>query len=463
MDPSLSLPKIAIVGRPNVGKSALFNRILGKRVAIVDSTCGVTRDRKECEFELFSRKLLLIDTGGVDLQSSDRFAAHIETQAMHAARQAEVLIFVVDATVGVSDLDERFAKQILKEVGKDPDQKVLLAVNKVDPRRRDLELWPFEKLGMGEPFPLSALHGQGVMELLEKALLHLEEIGRFDQKTALVEENRSKRLAIVGRPNVGKSTFVNSVLKEPRCIVSEEAGTTRDAIDCDLQIEDESFTLIDTAGIRRIPKQKDVVEKFAYLRTLQALERCDVAILLLDALEGMTTQEKRIARAIDRMGRGCILFLNKWDLAHGMRMEHAQKALMQELPFLRHCPLVIGSALKGRKLAEVFSLASAIVKARDTKIPTGKLNQMVEKAIQKNHPPMIRGKRLRIYYLTQVAHNPPTFKLFINHSDLMHTAWKRYLIAQMRATFDLQGLPVRLLIEDKAASKAKEAEEKERS
>lgn len=455
------VPKVAIVGRPNVGKSALFNRIVGKRLAIVDATEGVTRDRQESPAEIFDKEILLIDTGGIDPTSDDPYAQQISEQALLGASEAEVIVLVVDSTVGPIDLDLNLARSLHKTLKsmqeKGQSKKLLLAINKVDHVDHSKGAWPFQSLGIDKMYPVSSLHGRGVMELLE-GIFSSVDWQRFES----MEPTNSEapiRLAVVGRPNVGKSTFVNSILNAPRCIVSDEAGTTRDAIDCDISVEGTEFTLVDTAGIRRVPKQKNVIEKFAHIRTHRALERADIALLMLNSLEGMTTQEKRIAKEIYDQGRGCILFLNKWDLTHNMRMEHARDALYNELPFLRHCPLIIGSALTKRNVLEVFTIAKQIIRARSEKVPTGRLNALVEKAIQKNHPPMIKGKRLRIYYLTQVAQNPPTFKLFINHEDLMHPAWKRYLIAQMRNAFGLKGLPIRLLIEDKAAKKLAKAQE----
>ena len=460
-----SIPKVAIVGRPNVGKSALFNRIVGKRLAIVDSAEGVTRDRQEAMGEIFDREFLFVDTGGIDPCSEDPYAKQIADQAILGALQANVVILVVDSTVGVSALDQELAHTLHKTLASqtsqancpNPKKKILLAINKVDHIDHTKGNWEFQSLGIDKMFPVSSLHGRGVMELLEAVISSID----WDNlKSTTPPPSSSIRLAVIGRPNVGKSTFVNSILSAPRCIVSDEAGTTRDAIDCEIEVNGTDFTLIDTAGIRRIPKQKDVIEKFAHIRTQRALERCDIALLMLNSLEGMTTQEKRIAKEIDTQGRGCILFLNKWDLTNNMRMEHAKDALYQELPFLRHCPLIIGSALTKRNVLSVFKITEQIMQARSEKIPTGQLNSLVEKAIQKNHPPMIKGKRLRIYYLTQVAQDPPTFKLFINHEDLMHSAWKRYLIAQLRGAFNLKGLPVRLLIEDKAAKKLAKAMDK---
>lgn len=454
------MPKVAIVGRPNVGKSALFNRITGKRLAIVDSAEGVTRDRQESPAEIFNKEVLLIDTGGIDPCSDDPYAKQIAEQALLGAAQAQVIVLVVDSTTGPIDLDLNLARSLHKTIQshkeKGTPKKLLLAINKVDHVDHSKGAWPFQSLGIDSMYPISSLHGRGVMELLEGIDSSID-WKSFDALQGSVD--MPIRLAVVGRPNVGKSTFVNSILNAPRCIVSDEAGTTRDAIDCDINVEGTDFTLVDTAGIRRVPKQKNVIEKFAHIRTLRALERSDIALLMLNSLEGMTTQEKRIAKEIHELGRGCILFLNKWDLTHNMRMEHARDALYNELPFLRHCPLIIGSALTKRNVLEVFSIAKEIIEARSEKVPTGRLNALVEKAIQKNHPPMIKGKRLRIYYLTQVAQNPPTFKLFINHEDLMHPSWKRYLIAQMRGAFRLKGLPIRLLIEDKAAKKLAKAQE----
>lgn len=444
-------PKVAIVGRPNVGKSALFNRILGRRIAIVDEAEGVTRDRIEHPCDQLGHHFTLIDTGGIDPRSDDPFSGGIRSQSYAGIEEACLVVLVVDGKVGITELDLSLARELLKS-----GKPLALAVNKMDRSSDALKMWAFDKLGITASFSVSAVHGRGVMDLIEWIC------GRLPELSDENEPSHSTRLAIVGRANVGKSTLLNVITQRERSLVSDLAGTTRDSIDCALDVEGEPYTLIDTAGIRRVPKQKDVIEKFAHIRTERALERCDIALLVLDTLEGMTTQEKRIAASIEEKGRGCMLFLNKWDLARGMRMEHAIKALELEASFLRHCPIIVGSALQGRKVMDIFGWAKKIMQARAVRIGTSKLNSFVEKSIQLNHPPAIRGKRLRIYYLTQSDVNPPTFILFVNYKELLAESWKRYLINRFREEFGFIGLPVRFQVRDKSDKPASRGSTSER-
>lgn len=446
------LPKIAIVGRPNVGKSALFNRICKKKIAIVDEAEGVTRDRIYCKGEFFGRPFEIIDTGGIDPRSKADFNSHIKRQAEIAIEEADSIILVVDSQVGVTALDEEVAKILLRT--KKP---LCLAVNKVDSPDQKEAIFSFLKLGIGKMVPVSATQNWHIAELIEEALNPLP-LSEQPQK-----EDSSIHLAIVGRPNVGKSSLINYLLKEERCIVSPIPGTTRDSIDTFFEFEGESYTLIDTAGIRKKKSENETVEKFAAIRTEKTIEKADICLLVLDARDGVTAHDKRIARSIEEQGKGCILLFNKWDLVKGFRMEHCLKGIEEELPFLLHCPKLFISALSGRNVDKIFPLAKQVKDALEQRITTGQLNKFVGLAMQKYHPPMIQGKRLRIYYMAQVDIKPPTFVLFVNYPNLMLDTYKKYLINQFRETYQFTGVPLIFRLkgkkrEDKARQLSEEAQ-----
>jgi GTP-binding protein len=426
----MSRPKIAIVGRPNVGKSALFNRIVGKRIAIVDEAEGVTRDRLYGEGEHFGRFFTAIDTGGIHSRSTALFNEDIKLQAQVAIEEADSIIVVVDGQIGLTLLDEEVAK-ILHRTKKP----VILAVNKVDSPDQTDKIAPFYALGFKDPVPVSASHGWQIAELLDRALDPLP-------KTNFVEETPDCKIAIIGRPNVGKSSLINKILNDQRCIVSNIPGTTRDSIDIPLKYDDKQYTLIDTAGIRNKKSEKEAVDKFALIRAERALERCDICLVMIDIIEGLTRQEKRILNLVEEAGKPCILLINKWDLNEGVRMEHYKMGVEGEASFLEHCPKIFISALNGRNLDKIFPEIDATL-AQNERITTHKLNNFMIKAMQRNHPAMIKGKRLRVYYMTQISQKPPTFLLFINYPELMQDSYKRYLIKQFRQTWPLKGYPIR--------------------
>jgi GTP-binding protein len=426
-----ALPKIAIVGRPNVGKSALFNRICKKKIAIVDEAEGVTRDRIYQKSDCFGRPFEVIDTGGIDPRSKADFNEHIKQQAEIAIEEADSIILVVDGTVGVTPLDLEVAK-ILQRTKKP----LCLAVNKVDsPFQTDL-IYPFMKLGIKTVIPVSATQNWHIAELLEASLnpLPVEEISTIDPSTL--------RIAIVGRPNVGKSSLVNYLLSEERCVVSPIPGTTRDSVDVTFTYEGQVFTLVDTAGIRKKKSEHEVVEKFAAIRSQRAIENADICFLMLDAKDGLTAHDKRIAREIEDQGKGCVLLFNKWDLVKGFRMEHCLQGIEQEVPFLLHCPKVFLSATTGRNVDKIFPLALDVKKASELRITTGQLNRFLNLSTQKYHPPMIQGKRLRIYYMAQIDIKPPRFVLFVNYPNLMLDTYKKYLMNQFREFFSFTGVPI---------------------
>lgn len=426
-----NLPKLAIVGRPNVGKSALFNRLCQRRISIVDEAEGVTRDRLYAVADCFGKPYELIDTGGIDPRSKVPFGEEIRRQAQIAIEEADALILVVDGAVGLTELDREVA-QILRRKNKP----VTLAVNKVDDHAQMDRCLDFHSLGFSHLFGISASHGLNVADLLVTALRDV------DWNKGGKEEEACVKVAVVGRTNVGKSTLVNYLLDEDRCVVSPIPGTTRDSVDIDLDVEGVRYRLIDTAGIRRKKAEQDVVDKFAAIRTEWAIDRADVCLLMLSSAEGMTGQEKRIANQIEAAGKGCILLFNKWDLVKGFRMEHCLKACRDEVPFLEHCPALFISAKEGRNIEKIFPEIDRVADEAKRRITTGELNRFLEKAIQAYHPPMLQGKRLRVYYGSQVAVSPPRFVLFVNRPELMVDSYLKYLINSFRKEFSFAGIPL---------------------
>lgn len=425
------IPKLAIVGRPNVGKSALFNRICKKKISIVDESEGVTRDRLYAEADFFGQPFQVIDTGGIDPRSKEQFNDEVKKQAELAIEEADSIVMVVDSRVGITELDQELARILLRT-----NKTLCLAVNKIDNRSQEILIHEFHPLGIERIIGISAIQNNNIAELLEICM------DRIPEEETQEVEVKSINVAVVGRTNVGKSTLINIIMDEERCIVSPVPGTTRDSIDCTVQNENSIFTFIDTAGIRRKRAEKEAVDKFAAIRTRRAIERADVCLLMLDAQEGMTTQEKRIATMIEELGKGCIVLINKWDMVKGIQMEHCLRGIEEEVSFLNHCPKLILSALIGRNVDKIFPLIQEVYQNSFKKVSTPQVNKLIENAIQKNHPPMLKGKRLRIYYLTQTGVQPPQFVLFVNYPNLMLESYKKYLINQFRKTFPFKGVPV---------------------
>lgn len=432
------LPKVAIIGRPNVGKSALFNRIVGKRQSIVDEAEGITRDRIYGRADLFGFPFELIDTGGIDPRSKADFNDEVKRQAEIAIVEADTLIMVVDSTIGVTDLDEEVARLLLKT-----NKPLCLAVNKLDSQAGGRDMHPFYSLGIKNVFPVSALHNVGIAELLEEAL------APFERPAEEIPEPPGIKVALVGRPNVGKSSLLNQLLGEDRLVVSPIPGTTRDAIDVSIEHEGDVYSFIDTAGIRRKGSEPEVVDKFSRIRSEEAIKRSDICLLLTDATEGITHQEKRIANLIEEEGKGCILVLNKWDLVKEVQQEKYLRAIRENIPFLQHCPVIFTSALKGRNIDKVYPAIKEVYENAHKRITTHQLNVFLERAMQRNHPPMIGGKRLRIYYMAQVGIAPPRFVLFVNHPDLMTKFYKKYLYNQFREQYAFTGCPIPMFLKGK--------------
>jgi GTPase len=447
-----ALPKLAIVGRPNVGKSALFNRICRKRKAIVDEAEGITRDRLYGTSELFGFEFEVIDTGGIHFDDTQDFNALIRYQAQLAIEEADVIIMVVDGQIGAVDLDFVVAKLLLKK-GKN----LCLAVNKLDAEEHGNLVHNFHKLGVQKIVGMSAVQGRNIAELLELTWKDFPK----DNIERVAEDNIN--VAIVGRPNVGKSTLLNNVLNEERSIVSPTPGTTRDSIDAVVTRDDQKFLFIDTAGIRRKKSEHEVVDKFAFIRTEKSIKQSNICLFLIDATEGLTTQDKRILTTIEEEGKACILVINKWDLVKGFQMEHCLQALRQDAPFLKDCPQIFISALDSRNVEKIFPLINNLYKELTKRISTGHLNKFLESVMQLNHPPMIRGKRLRVYFITQAQTSPPTFVMFINYKDLFCRTYMRYLMNQFRKEFGFNGVPFKIsLRQKKVQEKGKRLTDKEK-
>lgn len=440
----MSKPIVAIVGRPNVGKSTLFNKLVGQRLSIVDDRPGVTRDRIYGQCEWRDRTFSLVDTGGIEPDTKDVILSQMRLQAQLAIDAADVIIMVTDLRSGVVATDMEVAS-MLKKSGRP----VLLCVNKCD-HVGDLpaEFYEFYNLGLGDPFPVSSVHGHGTGDLLDAVL---ELLPTPEDEEA---EREEIKVAVIGKPNVGKSSLVNKISGQQRCIVSDIAGTTRDAIDTTVQNSYGTFTFIDTAGLRRqskVKKMGDDLEHYSILRSQMAVERADVCVILIDATEGFTEQDSKVAGMAHEAGKGCVIAVNKWDAVEkdDKTMQEYRKKLEQDFSFMSYCPILFISAQTGQRLDRLFETICQVANANAMRITTGTLNDILAQAVARVQPPTDKGKRLKIYYMTQASTKPPTFICFVNTAELFHFSYQRYLENRIRETFGLEGTPIRFLIRER--------------
>jgi GTP-binding protein len=436
----MAKPVVAIVGRPNVGKSTLFNHLIGKRKAIVEDIPGVTRDRLYDNTDWAGREFIIIDTGGLRFEEGDFFAREIKLQVEIAIEEADVIVFVLDAREGLSTEDEQVA-DLLRRSGKP----VVLAANKVENFDRQLDYYEFYQLGLGDPIPISAMHGLNTNDLLDQV------IAKFAPPKEYEEDDNAIKLAIVGRPNVGKSSLVNALLGEQRVIVSDIPGTTRDAIDTPFRYNNIDYILIDTAGIRRKSRIKEATEKYSVIRALKSIERADVVLTMLDATEGVSEQDQRIAGYVHEAGRANIIVVNKWDLVEkdGQTMNKFDKDIREDLKFLAYAPIMYISALTKKRIFQVLELVYFVAEQHNRRITTSELNRVVNEATMLNPLPGGGGKKVKIYYATQVRTAPPTFVFFSNQPKMVHFSYLRYLENVLRENFGFEGSPIRLLVRQK--------------
>lgn len=431
---------VAVVGRPNVGKSTLFNKLAGKRISIVEDTPGVTRDRIYAEAEWLRHKFTLIDTGGIEPQSDDIILSQMRRQAQIAMETADVIIFIVDGKEGLTGADKDVAQMLRKS--KKP---VVLVVNKIDTLKDENNALEFFNLGIGEPITISASQGLGLGDMLD------EIVSYFKEEDTSEEDDEYIRIAMIGKPNVGKSSLINKLLGEERVIVSEIPGTTRDAIDSYLETEEGKFILIDTAGLRRKSKVKEVIERYSVIRTFSAVERADVCILMLDAEEGITDQDEKIIGYAHELGKAIMVIVNKWDLIEKdeKTMENFKKMLQRSLNFMTYAPYLFISVKTGQRVHKVLQMAKTCYANYSKRISTGVLNDVVNKAVLMKEPPVVGIKRLKIYYVTQVASRPPIFVFFINDFQAVHFSYQRYLENQLRESFNFEGSGIKIQFREK--------------
>ena len=437
----MSKPVVAIVGRPNVGKSTLFNKLIGQRLSIVDDTPGVTRDRIYGECEWKDRKFTVVDTGGIEPDSKDIILSQMRMQAQLAIDAADVIVLVTDIRTGLVATDSDVAAMLLKS-----GRPVILCVNKCDTiGSPPAEFYEFYNLGLGDPVQVSSVHGHGTGDLLDLIVENLPE------QTDEDEEGEIIKVAIIGKPNVGKSSLVNQIVGENRCIVSDIAGTTRDAIDTAVENPFGQFVLIDTAGIRRRNKVDDSIEKYSILRAQMAIERSDVCVIMIDATVGFTEQDSKVAGLAHEAGKGCVIAVNKWDAVEkdGRTMQEYRKKLENDFSFMSYAPMIFISAKTGQRLDRLFELIKHVANMNAMRITTGMLNDVLSQATARVQPPTDKGKRLKIYYMTQASVKPPTFVCFVNSAQLFHFSYQRYLENQIRETFGLEGTPVRMIVRER--------------
>ena len=437
----MSKPIVAIVGRPNVGKSTLFNKLCGQRLAIVDDRPGVTRDRLYADCEWLGRSFLIVDTGGIEPYSDDVILSQMRRQAELAIRSADAIILVTDIRSGVTANDSEVANMLLKS-----GKPIILCVNKCDTVGEvPPEFYEFYNLGLGDPVAVSSVHGHGTGDLLDEVLKHLP-----PEQEEEAESDRIK-VAIIGKPNVGKSSLVNALCGQERMLVSDIAGTTRDASDTIVENEHGKFVFIDTAGLRRKSRVDDRIEHFSVARAVMAVERASVCVIMIDALEGFTEQDSKVAGIAHEAGKACIIAVNKWDAYEkdGKTMDAYRKKLMNDFSFMSYAPIIFISAKTGQRLDRLYELIKFVDDQNAVRIPTGRLNSVLAEAEARVQPPTDKGKRLKIFYITQTSVRPPTFVVFVNSKDLFHYSYQRYIDNRIREVFGLEGTPTRYIIRER--------------
>ena len=437
----MSKPVVAIVGRPNVGKSTLFNALAGEQISIVKDTPGVTRDRIYADVTWLNYNFTLIDTGGIEPESKDIILSQMREQAEIAIASADVIIFMVDVRQGLVDSDSKVAN-MLRRSGKP----VVLVVNKVDSFQKMMtDVYEFYNLGVGDPVPVSSVGKLGIGDMLDEVVKH------FPESAAEDEEDERPRIAIVGKPNVGKSSIINKIVVESRVIVSDIAGTTRDAIDTDITYNGNEYVFIDTAGLRRKNKIKEELERYSIIRTVTAVERADVVLVVIDATEGVTEQDAKIAGIAHERGKGIIVVVNKWDAIEKNDKtiyEHTNR-IKDILSFMPYAEILFISAKTGQRVGKIFDTIDMVIENQNLRIQTGVLNEILSEAVAMQQPPSDKGKRLKIFYMTQVSVKPPTFVIFVNNKELMHFSYTRYLENKIRDTFGFRGTALRFIIRER--------------
>ncbi|MBQ4096473.1 MAG: ribosome biogenesis GTPase Der [Oscillospiraceae bacterium] len=437
----MALPVVAIVGRPNVGKSTLFNKLIGQRLSIVEDTPGVTRDRIYSKCEWSGREFMLVDTGGIEPDSDDVILSQMRRQAELAITTAQVTVLVTDMKCGVTANDYEVASMLMKS-----GKPVVLCVNKCDMLGEPpMEFYEFYNLGLGDPIPVSSVHGHGTGDLLDAVLEFLPDDVAEDYGDDVI------KVAVIGKPNVGKSSIINRICGEERVIVSDIAGTTRDATDTAIENESGSFVFIDTAGIRRKSKVLENIEKFSVLRSYMAVDRADVAVIVIDATEGFTEQDSKVAGYAHEKGKACIVAVNKWDAIEKdtNTMDEYRNKLKEDFSFMSYVPFVFISAKTGQRIEKLFDMIKYVAAQNCMRISTGKLNDVLAYATARVQPPSDKGKRLKIYYMTQASTKPPTFVVFVNRKDLFHFSYQRYLENQIRETFGLDATPIVMSVRER--------------
>lgn len=437
----MSKPIVAVVGRPNVGKSTLFNKLIGKRVSIVDDTPGVTRDRIYGDAEWQGRRIMIVDTGGIEPKTDDVILSGMRSQAQLAIDTASVIIMVVDLKTGVTATDMEIASMLQKS-----SKPVVLCVNKCDGIGDvPAEFYEFYNLGLGDPVAVSSVHGHGTGDLLDAVFAYLPDFASDEDEDDIIN------VAIIGKPNAGKSSLVNKVSGEERSIVCDIAGTTRDAIDSLVENKFGKFNFTDTAGLRRSSRVEEKIEKYSVLRAKMAIERSDVCVIMIDGVDGFTEQDSKVAGLALEQGKACIIAVNKWDIVEkdGRTMDSYRKSLMNDFSFMSFAPIIFISAKTGQRIDRLFELIKYVYAQNTMRISTGKLNDILADATARVQPPSDKGKRLKIYYMTQASTCPPTFVCFCNNAELFHFSYQRYLENQIRSTFGLEGTPVRFVIRER--------------